>query len=182
MNTLLPVVAKWIIIDITDHICNTHTHTYIYIYIMQHVYLLSFSTVINLFISVTNSSLQWRNNWRESVPNHQPHDRLLNCSFRRRSKKTSKPRVTGICEGNSPVTSEFHSQRASYAVNVSISWRHHVKCRWCGPRARIGTTSPDRKSLPGSVLNDVYIAIQHMPEVYTGGIIWFGQTYMYMYM
>ena len=42
-----------------------------------------------------------------------------------RSKKTSKLRVTGLCEGNSPVTGEFPAQRASYADNVSIWWRHH---------------------------------------------------------
>ena len=48
--------------------------------------------------------------------------------FRRRSKKTSKFRVTGLCEGNSPVTGEFPAQRASNAENVSIWWRHHV--RW----------------------------------------------------
>ena len=45
---------------------------------------------------------------------------------RRRSKKTSKLRVTGLCEGNSPVTGEFPAQGASNASNVSIWWRHHV--------------------------------------------------------
>ena len=45
---------------------------------------------------------------------------------RRRSKKTSKLCVTGLCEGNSPVTGEFPAQRASNAENVSIWWRHHV--------------------------------------------------------
>ena len=44
---------------------------------------------------------------------------------RRRSKKISKLRVTGICAGNSPVTGEFPAQRASNAGNVSIWWRHH---------------------------------------------------------
>ena len=41
------------------------------------------------------------------VPNHQPHGCLLNRLFRRRSKKTSKLRVTGLCVGNSlgPVNS-----------------------------------------------------------------------------
>ena len=34
-------------------------------------------------------------------------------------------RVTGLCEGNSPVTSDFHSQSASDAENDSIWWRHH---------------------------------------------------------
>ena len=69
--------------------------------------------------------LQWRHVERDGVSNHQPHDCLLNRLFRRRSKKTSKLRVTGLCEGNSPGTGEFPAQRASYAENVSIWWRHH---------------------------------------------------------
>ena len=40
-------------------------------------------------------------------------------------KKTSQLRVTGLCAGNSPVTGEFHAQRASDVENVSIWWRHH---------------------------------------------------------
>ena len=44
---------------------------------------------------------------------------------RRRSKKTSRLCVTGLCAGNSPVTGEFPAQRASKAENVSIWWRHH---------------------------------------------------------
>ena len=52
-----------------------------------------------------SSPLHWRHNGRGCVSNHQPYDCLLNCLFRRRSKKTSKLRVTGICEGNSPVNS-----------------------------------------------------------------------------
>ena len=43
-----------------------------------------------------------------------------------RSKKTSKLRVTGLCEGNSPVTGEFPAQRASNAENISIRWRHQM--------------------------------------------------------
>ena len=42
-----------------------------------------------------------------------------------RSKKTSKLRVIGLCEGNLPVTGEFPTQKASNAENVSIWWRHH---------------------------------------------------------
>ena len=45
---------------------------------------------------------------------------------RRRSNKTSKLRVTGLCVGNSPLTGEFPAQRATNAENVSIWWRHHV--------------------------------------------------------
>ena len=52
---------------------------------------------------------------------------------RRRSKKTSKPRITGLGEGNSPVTGEFPAQRASKAENVSIWSCHHgryILCMW----------------------------------------------------
>ena len=70
--------------------------------------------------------LQWRHNERDSVSNYQPHDCLFNRLFRRRSKKTSKLRVTGLSEGNSPGTGEFPAQMASNAANVSIWWRHHT--------------------------------------------------------
>ena len=70
-------------------------------------------------------ALHWRHNEPDGVLNHQPRDCLLNCLFRFRSKKTSKLRVTGLCAENSPGTGEFSAQRASYAENVSIWWRHH---------------------------------------------------------
>ena len=70
--------------------------------------------------------LLWRHYGRDSVSNHQPHDCLLNRLIRRRSKQTSKLRVTGLCAGNSPGTSEFLAQVASNAENISIWWRHHV--------------------------------------------------------
>ena len=47
------------------------------------------------------------------------------CSSGRISKKTSKLRVTGLCEGNPPVTC-VPPQRASNAEKVSIWWYHHV--------------------------------------------------------
>ena len=73
----------------------------------------------------SQGTLRWRHNRRDSVSNHQPHDCLLNRLFRRRSKKTSKLRVTGLCAGNLPGTGEFPAQVASNAENVSIWWRHH---------------------------------------------------------
>ena len=51
------------------------------------------------------ASSQWRDNEHDGVSNYQLHDCLLNRLFRRRSKKTSKLRVTGIC--------------------ASIWWRHN---------------------------------------------------------
>ena len=70
-------------------------------------------------------TLRWRHDERDGVSNNQPLDCLLNRLFRRRSKKTSKIRVTGLCADNSPVNGEFPAQRASNAENVSIWWRHH---------------------------------------------------------
>ena len=75
---------------------------------------------------MTTITLQWRHNGPDGVSNHQLRDCLLNCLFRRISKKTSKLRVTGLCAGNSPTTGELSAQMASYAENVSIWWRHHA--------------------------------------------------------
>ena len=47
-------------------------------------------------------TLLWRQSGLGYVSNLQPQDCLLNRVFRRRSKKTSKLRVTGLCVGNSP--------------------------------------------------------------------------------
>ena len=73
------------------------------------------------------SSLQWCHNERHSVSNHQRLECFLNSSFRRRSTKTSKLRVPGLCQGNPPVTDGFPSQRPSSAGNVSSWWRNHVQ-------------------------------------------------------
>ena len=70
-------------------------------------------------------SLHWRHNGHDWVSNHQPYDCSLNRLFRRRSKKTSKLRATGLSVGNSTGTGEFPAQMASNAENISIWWRHH---------------------------------------------------------
>ena len=62
-------------------------------------------------------ALQWHHNECDGISNHQPHDCLLNCLFRHWSKKASKLCTTGLCEGNSPVTSDTE--------NVSILWSQH---------------------------------------------------------
>ena len=79
-----------------------------------------------LFSQIWNCPLQRSQNEQLSVSNHQPHDRLLNRLFRRRSKKTSKIHITGLFVGNSPVNGEFPTQRANNAKSVSIWWRHHA--------------------------------------------------------
>ena len=60
-----------------------------------------------------------------SILNHPWLDSLLNHLFRRRSKKTSKLRVTGLCAGNSLVSGEFPAQGSSNAESVSIWWCHY---------------------------------------------------------
>ena len=72
--------------------------------------------------------LQWRHNECYGVSNHQHLDCLLSHLFRRTSKKTPKLRVIGLCEGTTPVTSEFPAQRASNAEVVSIYIRANSSC------------------------------------------------------
>ena len=71
-------------------------------------------------------TLQWRHNERNGLSNDRRLGRLRNRLFRRRSKKTQKLRVTGLCEGNPPVTGVFPSQRASNAEKclhlMTLTW------------------------------------------------------------
>ena len=76
-------------------------------------------------IDMLGFTLQWRHNENDGVSNHQPHGYLLNRLFRRRSKKTSKPRVTGLCVGNSPrpVNSRTKGQlRGKFFHLMTSSW------------------------------------------------------------
>ena len=50
---------------------------------------------------------------------------LCNRLFKVISNETAKSTLLALCEWNSPVTGEFPSQRASYAENNSIWWRHN---------------------------------------------------------
>ena len=70
-------------------------------------------------------TLQWRHNGHDDISNHRHLDCVCNRLFRHRLKKTSKLHVTGLCNGNSLMTSEYPAQRVSNAENVSIWW-HHV--------------------------------------------------------
>ena len=71
--------------------------------------------------------LQWRHNDHDGISNHQPHGCLLNRLIRRRSKKTSKLRITGLCRihrwpVNSPhkgpgpcITNVFATRRKNFS-------------------------------------------------------------------
>ena len=76
-------------------------------------------------------ALHWRHNDHDGVSNHQPHDCLLNRLFRRRSKITSKLRVTGLCEGNSPgpvnSTHKGPVTRKCFHLMTS-SWANRLMC------------------------------------------------------
>ena len=72
---------------------------------------------LHLNLSVANErnwifhsmALRWRHTGHDGVAINQPYDCLYNRLFRRRSKKTSKLRVTGLYAGNSrgPVNSPY---------------------------------------------------------------------------
>ena len=96
---------------------NAQSHIYIS---KQH----GIKTIVTLWPFVI--TLQGRHNERHGVSNHRRLDCLLNRMCRSRSKGTPKLRSTGFCEGNSPLTGEFPTQRASNAEKVSIWWRHHT--------------------------------------------------------
>ena len=84
------------------------------------------TSVLLVCSAICSDALQWCHNECDGISNHQHLDCLLSHFFRRRSKITSKLPVTGLCEGNSPVTGEFPAQRASNREYISIWWRHHV--------------------------------------------------------
>ena len=71
-------------------------------------------------------ALHWRHNDHGGVLNHQPHGCLLNRLFRRRSKKSSKLRVTGHCAGNS-FDDVIMVSRKSMMLPVPVHSRH-FKC------------------------------------------------------
>ena len=85
-------------------------------------------------------SLQWRHNEPDSVSNNQFHDCLLNRLFRRRSKKTSKLRVTAFVRGihrwpvNSPTKGQwrgkcFHLMTSSCDDSPWFLLPHDSPCR-----------------------------------------------------
>ena len=75
---------------------------------------------------ISKVTLQWPHNERDGVSSHRRLHCLLNCLMRHRSKKMSKLRVTGLCEGDLQVAGELSEQKASNKEKDSIWWRHHV--------------------------------------------------------
>ena len=78
------------------------------------------------------TSLHWRHNDHDGVSNHQPRGCLLNRLFSRRSKKTSKLRVIGLCAGNSPgPVNSPHKGPVTRKIfpfdDVIMWWRRHME-------------------------------------------------------
>ena len=78
--------------------------------------------------------LYWRHNGHEGVSNHQPYYCLLIRLFRRRSKKTPKPRVAGLW----PVNSTHNVNR--HHVNVTCEYNLFVQQKtYSGSKMNWGT-------------------------------------------
>ena len=83
-----------------------------------------------------SSSSQSHRNERAGVSSHRRLDCLLSCLLRRRSKETSKFCVSGIFEGNSPVTGDFRHKGLvtrkmcpfDDIIMDSVQWRHVYSC------------------------------------------------------
>ena len=84
---------------------------------------------LNATRSCRSFSWWWRHNERDGISNHQHLGCLLNSLCRRRSKKTSKLRLTGLCDGNPPMTGGFPHKWPVTRKMVSIWWRHHARDR-----------------------------------------------------
>ena len=93
---------------ITSGVCcsvvECHSRVSLLILLSINYFTMVITGITDMFMSmaIPFELLQRRHNEHDSVSNHQPHDCLLNRLFRRRSKKTSELRVTGLCVGNSP--------------------------------------------------------------------------------
>ena len=79
-----------------------------------------------------NNPLQWRHNELDGVSNHRRPGCLLNHLSGRRSKKTPKLHVTGLCEGNHQWPMDFPHKgpvtRKIFAFDdVIIPWKHLAK-------------------------------------------------------
>ena len=89
------------------------------------------SLVLRYHLVISTSALQWRHNERDGVPNRRRIHCLLNCWLRRKSKKTSKLRVTGLCAGNLPGTGEFlHKRPVNYLTWKFFSFDDVIMCTW----------------------------------------------------
>ena len=72
--------------------------------------------------------LRWRHNDHDCGSYYQPHGCLLNRLFRRKSKKTSKLRVTGLCVGNSPHKEPVTRKMFPFDDVIMVNFKVMVCC------------------------------------------------------
>ena len=93
----------------------------------QYFMMMVFNYLCHLIVA-----LQWHHDEHNGVLNHRRVNCLLNRFFRCRSKKISKLRVTGLCEGNSAVTGGFPHKgpvtRKMFHLMTSLWWIY-MKCK-----------------------------------------------------
>ena len=89
-------------IGITITITGIYLSMYSFQWLLQPYEMYDVLSVVYFYGQNSCNPLHCRHNDHDGVSNHQPRGCLLNRLFRRRSKKTSKLRVTGLCAGNSP--------------------------------------------------------------------------------
>ena len=90
---------------------------------------------------ITRPPLQCRHN---DISNHRHLDCLLKPLFRRRSKKSSKLCVTGLCSGNSPVTNDPLHEKCFHLMTSSCDHKRGIaqQC-FCRIQAMEGLTAEE---------------------------------------
>ena len=105
--------------------------------------------------------LQWHHNECDDVSNHQRLDCSVNRLFRRRSKKISKLRVTGLCEGihRSPVDSPHKGPvtRKMFPFDgVIMPWLFSILHVWEKKNARTSGMNVLAPDIPGCITWAIY--------------------------
>ena len=118
IGVVITMTSWWVQWRLKSPACRRVTQPFVQAKVKENI-----STLGLCHIGVVITMTSWWVQWRLKSP----ACRWFTQPFvQAKVKETSKLRVTGLCEGNSPATGEFPTQRASHAENVSIRWRHHV--------------------------------------------------------
>ena len=125
------------------------------------------------------TTLRWRHNECDSVSNHQPHDCLLSRLSGRRSKLTSKLRVTGLCVGNLRTNGQwrgkgFHLMTPSW---VKQPWRIWLKWSYQSTKNYIVSAAQTWWYQTACIIYGMYCNYsgdatgQYIPRIYTQFIL-----------
>ena len=124
-------------------------------FLLCHIVLKEINRIARYVGSGCGIPLRWRHNERDIVSNHQPRECLLSRLIWRRSKKTSKLCVIGLCAGNSPgpvnSTRKGPVTRKMFPFDdVIMLWSNHAfhATSWHRSTFRMLTTSQSVFPLP----------------------------------